>query len=157
MRRTNIALTAIAAILVTLCYLSVQAPVRFDQQRRLREAAVKQRLLRIRDAAERYRHDHGAYTARLQTLVDSLYLADSLQYIPYSDGRRFHLTASTATLRSGRAVPVMECSATYDEFLNGLDADEIRQLDSKAQAAGRFAGLKIGDLETPNGNTGNWE
>jgi hypothetical protein len=51
----------------------------------------------------------------------------------------------------------MECGARYDEYLQGLDADEVSNLTDEAMGAGRFPGLKIGDLETPNNNAGNWE
>ena len=126
-------------------------------QRAEREDCVKRRLALVRKAAEAYRADHGAYTGRLQTLVDSGYIADSLLYIPYSGGHRFHLEASAVTTRSGRTVPVMECSATYDEYLRGLDANAVRNLAADAGNAGRFPGLKIGDLTAPNDNNGNWE
>lgn len=157
MKKINAILTIIVAVLLVLCVMSVLSPIRFEHERADREAAVRQRLLLIRAAAERYRTDHGAYTGRLNALVDSGYIADSLLYIPYSDGRRFHLEASSVTTRSGRTVPVMECSATYDEYLQGLDANTVRNLVGDADASGRFPGLKIGDLTTPNDNEGNWE
>lgn len=156
-RQINMVLAAVVAVLLVLCVMSVWSPIRFDRERTAREADVKRRLLLVRAAAERYRHDHGAYTGRLQCLVDSGYLADSLQYIPHSGGHRFALEASVAATRSGRMVPVMECSATYADYLHGLDAGSIAELDQAAAAAGRFPGLKIGDLAAPGDNSGNWE
>ena len=157
MKKINIVLAAVAVALAVLCWLSVSAPMRFDKERAGREAVVKQRLVLIRAAAERFRQSHGAYTGSLQTLVDSASLADSLQYIPFAGGKKFHLQASSVVSRSGRSIPVMECYATYDEYLDGLDRDAVSSLASAAGAAGRFAGLKIGDLATPNDNSGNWE
>lgn len=157
MKKINAILSVVVVALLVLCVMSVYAPIRFDRQRQQRETAVRQRLMLIRDAAERFRHDHDAYTGSLRTLVDSGYMADSAQFVPYSGGRRFRLAASTVTTRSGRTVPVMECSATYDEYLRGLDANSVRGLVSAADASGRFPGLKIGDLDTPNDNNGNWE
>ncbi len=157
MKKINAILSVVVVVLLVLCVMSVYAPIRFEHQRDMREAAVKQRLTLIRDAAERYRHDHAAYTGRLRALADSGYIADSMLYIPYSGGRRFHLEASSVTTRSGKSLPVMECYASYDEYLRGLDANSIRNLTGQADAAGRFAGLKIGDLSTPNDNQGNWE
>ena len=155
--RTNAVLMAIVCVLLALCVASVYSPIRFEKQRAAREDIVKRRLVLVRKAAEAYRHDHGAYTGRLQALADSGYIADSLLYIPYSGGRRFHLEASAVTTRSGRTVSVMECSATYDEYLRGLDADAVRALAADAGNAGRFPGLKIGDITTPGDNNGNWE
>lgn len=155
--KINALLMVVVCVLLVLCVASVYSPIRFDKLRNERESLVKQRLTLVRKAAEAYRADHGAYTGRLQALADSGYIADSLLYIPYSDGRRFHLEASAVTTRSGRTVPVMECSATYDEYLRGLDADAVRRLAADAGNAGRFPGLKIGDLSAPNDNNGNWE
>ena len=126
--KINALLMAVVCVLLVLCVASVYSPIRFDRQRAEREDCVKRRLALVRKAAEAYRAYHGAYTGRLQTLVDSGYIADSLLYIPYSGGHRFHLEASAVTTRSGRTVPVMECSATYDEYLRGLDANAVRNL-----------------------------
>lgn len=157
LRTLNIMLAATAAVLAALCVASVYAPIRFDKERARREADVRQRLTAIRTAAEHYRQRTGAYTASLGTLTGCRLLADSMQYIPYSGGRKFHLEASAVTTRSGKTVPVMECSAAYDEYLKGLDDNSIRNLTTAAENAGRFAGLKIGDITTPNDNAGNWE
>lgn len=157
MKKINAILSVVVVVLLVLCVMSVYAPIRFDRQRQQREAAVRQRLMVIRAAAERFRRDHAVYTGSLRALVDSGYMADSVQFVPYSGGKRFRLAASTVTTRSGRTVPVMECSATYDEYLRGLDANSVGNLVSAADASGRFPGLKIGDLETPNDNNGNWE
>ena len=51
----------------------------------------------------------------------------------------------------------MECSATYDTFLSGLNADAVHDLIREANAAGRFPGLKIGSLDTPGDLSGSWE
>ena len=51
----------------------------------------------------------------------------------------------------------MECGTTYDVFLQGLDKHVVASLMEDANAAGRYPGLKIGDISEPNGNHGNWE
>ena len=51
----------------------------------------------------------------------------------------------------------MECYAGYDDYLSGLDAGSIANLTEEANNAGRYPGLKIGDITTPNDNAGNWE
>lgn len=156
-KKINILLSIVVCVLIVLCVRSVYSPIHFEQQCAQREASVKQRLITIRSAAERYRHDHNAYTGQLRTLIDSSYMADSVQYIPYSGHRSFHLEASAVTTKSGHTVPVMECSTTYNEYLQGLDANSVRNMTIAADASGRFPGLKIGDLSTPNDNSGNWE
>lgn len=151
------ALTACAAILGVACIMSVNAPLRFDRERSERETAVKRRLVQIRHAEERYRQKHGAYAADLRTLVNGGYLADSLQYVPHSGGQRFDIAVSIHTTPSGRTMPTMECGAEYSAYLKGLDGNAVANLTATAENAGRYPGLRIGNITTPNDNRGNWE
>lgn len=153
----NLILSLLTAALAVVCALSVYAPIRFDRLRAGRERVVKERLVRIRYAQEKYRKQAGTYADSFDTLVRAGLLADSLQYIPFSGGRKFELTVTTQIGKSGRAVPLMECGATYDEYLKGLDANSIANLSDEANVAGRYPGLKIGDITMPNDNAGNWE
>lgn len=157
MKLTNTILSLCAIVLLAACFMSIFTPMQFDRRQAERETAVKQRLMAIRGAEERYRKDNGTYTGSFAKLVAGRYLPDSLQYIPYSAREPFRLEATTQITKSGRTVPLMECSATYDAYLRGLSASSIAQLNDKANRDGRFPGLKIGDLETDNGNAGNWE
>ena len=83
--------------------------------------------------------------------------ADSLKFIPYSDGQTFELEKTIHVGRSGVTQNVMECRAPYSAYLKGLSEREIYNLTDAAEKQGRYAGLKIGDLMTPNNNAGNWE
>lgn len=157
MRRTNIILTVCVLALAVLCYLSVSAPIRFQHEQAQREESVKHRLLQIRSAEERYRKATGLYTESFDTLVARGYMADSLRYIPYSGGQTFSLAVSVQTAKSGRTIPLMECDAPYESYLDGLDATSVANLTEEANASGRYAGLKIGDIDTPTDNAGNWE
>lgn len=150
-------MAALAAALAVVSGLSIYAPIRFDRQRAAREQAVKERLVKIRYAEEQYRKAHGTYTDDFGMLVSSGLLADSLQFIPFTDGKRFDLTVTTQIAKSGRQLSLMECGATYDDYLNGLDANSISNLTEEAYSAGRYPGLKIGDVTMPNDNAGNWE
>ncbi len=143
-------------LLALLCILSIGAPIHFSHERNMREKAVKARLMTIRTAEERYRARNGVYAGSFKKLAQSGFLADSLSYIPYTDGIRFSLTATTLPGKSGRKIPVMECAATYSQYLSGLDKTSIADLTEQANANGQFPGLKIGDTENPNDNTGNW-
>jgi hypothetical protein len=150
-------LTCGALIVAVLCVLSVSSPVRFQHEQAKRETAVKGRLLKIRIAEEHYRQAHGVYTADFSKLTHSHLLADSLQYIPFASGKRFDLAASTIIGKSGRQIPVMECGASYDAYLDGLDQNTVANLIKEANVSGRYPGLKIGDITEPNNNAGNWE
>ncbi len=152
----NYILGACLAVLITLCFLSIWRPMHFQQEQARREQAVKTRLMQIKDAEERYLAKHGAYTGDFKTLVKGRYLADSLQYIPYSGGKKFSLAATTIISKSGKQIPLMECGATYEDFLQGLNENDIREVTDQASGAGLFPGLKIGDITTDNNNAGNW-
>ena len=58
--------------------------------------------------------------------------------------------------KNGKQIPLMECSTTYEEYLNGLNEEAIQEETNKALMAGLFPGLKIGDITTNNDNAGNW-
>lgn len=153
----NFILAVCALLLAVICFLSVRRPMAFDEERVKREAAVKTRLVAIRLAQERYRKATGTYSPDLATLVRKGYMADSLRFVPYSDGETFSLNTTVTSLKSGRDVPLMECGAQYDQYLKGLDDNSIANLIDNASSTGRYPGLKIGDLITPNNNAGNWE
>ena len=153
----NHILGALATVLAVTCILSICAPMRFDKQRATREQAVKERLVKIRYAEERYRKANGSYTDNFAALVNGGYIADSLQYIPFTENKKFHIAVSTLIGKSGRQIPMMECGAGYEDYLDGLDARSISNLIEEANNAGRYPGLKIGDITTPNNNAGNWE
>lgn len=149
-------LVACVLVLVVLCFLSVEQPLRFEKEQHRRELAVKRSLVMIRNAEERYLSRHGTYTGDFPALIRGGYLADSLQYIPYGNGRKFQLAASVSIGKSGRQIPLMECSAGYHDYLDGLDDNSIANLIEEANESGNFPGLKIGDISEPNGNAGNW-
>ena len=152
----NYILGACVVVLIALCILSIWQPMHFQQEQARREQAVKTRLMLIQKAEERYRAKHGVYTGDFKTLVKGKYLADSLQYIPFSDGKKFSLAATTIVGKSGKQIPLMECGATYEDFLYGLNENNIQEITEQANGAGLFPGLKIGDITTDNNNAGNW-
>lgn len=54
-------------------------------------------------------------------------------------------------------VPLFEASVRNEVFLTGLDVQEIVNLNDKQEKMDRFPGLKVGDINQPNNNAGNWE
>lgn len=100
------------------------------------------------------------------SLQDSLYnyegfSADSLCYIPFSNGDEFELIACPNTTRSGSIIQVMECNAPDSSFLKGMGKQGKRLIynrQEEADAKGAYPGLKIGDAGNNwNNNAGNWE
>ena len=100
------------------------------------------------------------------SLKDSLYnyegfVADSMRYIPFSQGDTFELVACPNTTRSGSIIQVMECNAPDSSFLKGMGKQGDRLIYNRgeeADAKGAYPGLKIGDAGNNwNNNAGNWE
>lgn len=147
-------LLVVVAGLLCICVLSVWQPLHFEQQRQEREQVIKQRLKAIQAAQLRYLAQRGHYAPSL----DSLDIPDSVKLIPFSrSGFRFVLRTGTKKSKDGRQVPVMECGTVYEDYLEGLNVNEIANLNEAASMEGRYPGLRIGDLNTPNHHAGNWE
>lgn len=100
------------------------------------------------------------------SLQDSLYnyegfVADSMRYIPFSEGDTFEIIACPNTTRSGTIIQVMECNAPDSSFLKGMGKAGKRLIYNRyeeANAKGAYPGLKIGDAGNNwNNNAGNWE
>lgn len=219
----NVILGLCAVVLLYLCYESIMQPIHFKEEKDVREAAVKARLIKIKEIEEQYRQQNGGefcdsfhvlinfiktaripnvnkvgdltdkqmenglteakaaaivnsgdaaaiaanglehfrrdttWTPMAEAILGADYNADSLQYIPYSNGQKFELEKTIHIGRSGVMQNVMECRAPYAAYLNGMNEREIYNLTDAAENMGRYPGLKIGDLVTPNNNAGNWE
>ena len=151
----NYILIACVAVLITICFLSVNKPIKFDREKNARETVVKKRLLTIRSAEEQYRQKRGPY-CNFSTLIRYHYLADSMQYIPFAGKKRFKISVSSTISKSGKQIPLMECGANYRDYLQGMDANEIANLEEKANSDGGFPGLKFGDIVDNNDNDINW-
>ena len=144
--KLNHILSAIVVGLLILCWASVYTPMHFNNVKNERERAVKERLIAIRKAEEIFKQ-----------LIDSKLLADSMQYVPYSDKQTFELTTTIHMGKSKTPVSLMECGTQYAVYLNGMDEKQIKDITEEANNRGDFPGLKIGDITTPNDNAGNWE
>lgn len=152
----NYILVGCILVLIVLCVMSIRQPIHFQKEQAKREHIVKERLMKIRMAEENYKRKHGVYTGEFQILIKNKYLADSLQYIPFAEHKRFSLAATTIISKSGKQIPLMECCATFEDYLFGLNEGKIKELTDNANKSGLFPGLKIGDITTNNDNAGNW-
>ena len=47
--------------------------------------------------------------------------------------------------------------APYDTYLDGLDKQEIANLKDLQTKLGKYCGLMVGSIESPNNGAGNWE
>ena len=67
----NVILGLCALVLLYLCYESIMAPIHFNEERAIREEAVKARLLQIRNAEDLYRQQHeGEFCDSFSVLIN---------------------------------------------------------------------------------------
>ena len=67
----NVILGLCAVVLLYLCYESIMQPIQFNKEKDIREAAVKARLIQIKDAEEQYRQQHqGEFCDTLDVLIN---------------------------------------------------------------------------------------
>jgi hypothetical protein len=104
--------------------------------------------------------------------VDTLLLAnkanfniDELRYVPGIEvGENeqrpvFEMEAKIKETSSKVLVPLFEARVANDVFLKGLDKQLIVNLNDEQQnkQMNNYPGLKVGDINNPNNDAGNWE
>ena len=80
---------------------------------------------------------------------------DSLAYIPFSNDS-IVLKADVREV-SGVKVPLFEARVPYASLLRGLDRQLVVNVIAEREDLELYPGLKVGDIEKPNNNAGNWE
>lgn len=229
MRKVLNALLAVAAlVLVWMLYRSIMGPIEFDEQKKIRDAKVIERLKDIREAQQAFRNMHdGKYAGSFEELIDFVenskmpmimkvgtitddqlekgitekkavaminkakktgnwkeveaaglmdfkrdttwisvkdtlfkragFVADSLQYVPFGNGAKFSLDTASQISKSGAPIYLFESKVPFDVYLNGLDRQEIINLNDAAGKMNKYAGLQVGSIDAANNNAGNWE
>ena len=83
---------------------------------------------------------------------------DQIVLIPYSDNLRFEIEVNDEYKTSqGIHVPLFEARAPFETYLADQDKQELVNLIDKEQKLEHYPGLKVGSIEAPNNNAGNWE
>ena len=234
-----------------ICIQSVVTPIRFEEERAVRETQVIANLISLRTAEAQFRLDKGYFTADLDSLVDYLKTApkkevfkvgsltekqlengmtetkaakilerarlkaqrkmkyqgadsltllynyiwendrevkaeglqgfrrdtiltnmiqslykgqyteetiDEIVYIPYTDNVKFEVETNNGyTTSQGIKVPIFEIRAHYNTYLHDLNNQERVNLIDKEEKLEHYPGLKVGSVDAPNNNAGNWE
>ncbi|WP_025069376.1 hypothetical protein [Bacteroides propionicifaciens] len=91
----------------------------------------------------------------LSSLFPKNFKADSIQYVPFTEGAKFELSAKVDTIQSGPA-RFFQAQTPYQVYLKGLDEQEINNMIYMRQQLDRYPGLRVGSMEEPI-TTGNWE
>ncbi len=116
--------------------------------------AVAQKLVRRDTVRESVRQN-----VPLRSVTGS---ADSLRYVPVVGGQ-FEMDAVVKRV-SGVDVPLFEARVSYDRLLEGLERQfvvninaDIEEINKTLTVAKKYSGVKVGSIDQPNNNAGNWE
>ena len=80
---------------------------------------------------------------------------EDLKIIPFS--HKPIIMDAVVKVVSGVDVPLFEACMPYEDYLIGLDRQYIINLKCEAEDMGKYPGLKVGSVDAPNNNAGNWE
>lgn len=97
------------------------------------------------------------WVAVLDTIFPKGFKADSMRFVPFGNGAQFELYSKNDTAKSGAPVFLFQANTPYDTYLQGLNEQEIYNLKDLQVKLGRYPGLMVGSIETPNNGAGNWE
>ena len=81
---------------------------------------------------------------------------DSVMVIPFSGGMPVKMRAAIVEVSNVYA-PVFEAKVPYKTLLKGLDEQQIANLLDERVKLEKYPGLKMGGIEEPNNNEGNWK
>lgn len=91
------------------------------------------------------------------TLFRGNYPADELWKVPFTEDKAFEMAARTVLTGSNVEVKVFEAKVSNDVLLHGLDRQLVINLNERMKNANNYPGVKVGDIDEPNNNAGNWE
>ena len=109
-----------------------------------------------KEGLKNFRRDT-SWIALLDTLYPQGYQIDSLAFVPFGNGAKFEVATSVDTTKAGSPQYLFEARTPYEAYLTGVNDQELKNLISDMKKMGRYCGLKVGDVEMPNNNAGNWE
>ncbi len=92
------------------------------------------------------------------TIFGKEFVADSIRFVPLTSGTaEFEMEIGEMPNASGYIMRLFEARTPYKTYLNGLDRQEIINLSDIARKTDKYPGLKVGSVQEPNNNAGNWE
>ncbi len=100
-------------------------------------------------------------TNMIQSLYKGQYNEENIHeiiYIPFTDNVKFEVETNNGYKTSqGISVPIFEIRAHYNTYLHDLNNQERVNLIDKEEKLDHYPGLKVGSVDAPNNNAGNWE
>ena len=93
----------------------------------------------------------------LDTIYPKGFNADSLRYVPFGNGAMFEMEIRDDTTNMGAPLHLFQAQTPYETYINDLNKQELINLKDLRNKLGKYCGLRVGDIEQPNNNAGNWE
>ena len=93
----------------------------------------------------------------LDTIFPKGFNADSLRYVPFGNGKEFEMASRQDTTKSGAPLNLFQAQTPYETYIGDLDKQQVINLKDVQKKLGKYCGLRVGDIEQPNNNAGNWE
>jgi len=109
-----------------------------------------------KEGLQNFRRDT-MWVAVLDTIFSKGFNPDSLCYVPYGNGAKFEMAVRKDTMKSGAPLNLFQAQVAYDVYLKGINNQELANLKDMQSKLGKYCGLRVGDIEQPNNNAGNWE
>ena len=109
-----------------------------------------------KEGLQNFRRDT-MWVAVMDTIFAKGFNPDSLAYVPFGNGSKFEMAIRKDTTKSGAPLNLFQAQVAYDVYLGDLDAQQLANLKDMQNKLGKYCGLKVGDIEQPNNNAGNWE
>ncbi|OIP83913.1 MAG: hypothetical protein AUK44_03815 [Porphyromonadaceae bacterium CG2_30_38_12] len=114
----------------------------------------------ITNGLQGFRRDT-AYVNLIESIFPNKYTAetiDQINVIPFTENQKFEVKVNNDyTNNNGIKIPLFEASVLYSVYLKDLNHQEvINKIDIQTKLA-KFPGLKVGSVDEPNNNAGNWE
>ncbi|MBN2767289.1 MAG: hypothetical protein JXR27_13035 [Paludibacteraceae bacterium] len=109
---------------------------------------------------ENFRRDT-AYLDMIETVYGKRFTKetiDQIAYVPFTDSAKFELKVNNSYFNAtGIQMALFEASVEYKVYLHDLDRQEVLNVIDIQRKLDKFPGLKVGSVDAPNNNAGNWE
>lgn len=109
-----------------------------------------------KEGLQNFRRDT-MWVAVMDTIFAKGFNPDSLAFVPYGNGAKFEMAIRKDTTKSGAPLNLFQAQVSYDVYLKDLDKQQLINLKDTQEKLGKYCGLRVGDIEQPNNNAGNWE
>ena len=93
----------------------------------------------------------------LDTIFPKGFNADSLRYVPFGNGKQFEMASRQDTTKAGAPLNLFQAQTPYETYMGDMDKQQLLNLKDLQTKLGKYCGLRVGDIEQPNNNAGNWE